>query len=325
MTSDRRHHRGHGHGHGRGSRDEPKPQPAESVVEKVAKKVSAKADKLDRVAQKVNAKADKLDRIAEKAAKKDDQLDRITTGLGALDLWTRTEPNARRPRFSRDELTGAAMHIADTEGFDALSMRRLAQELGAGTMTLYHYVRTKDELLTLVVDSVMGEVVLGPDEPMPEGWRDALTLIAGKSRAALLRHPWILDLTEDPGFGPNSVRHFDQSLQAVASMPIPMRDRFDIVSAVDEYVFGSCIAERHHDNEAHATSDSRTILYVNALVATGDYPQLAALTEQFGLQGAWDEMEKHRYDPTRFARNLRRLLDGIEADLPNLVAEPIDG
>ncbi len=52
------------------------------------------------------------------------------------------------------------MRIADAEGIDALSMRRLAAELGAGTMTLYHYVRTKDELLTLVTDAVMGEVVL---------------------------------------------------------------------------------------------------------------------------------------------------------------------
>jgi AcrR family transcriptional regulator len=295
-----------------------------SVVEKVAQKVNAKADKLDRVAQKVNAKADKLDRIAEKAAKKADQLDRFSTGLGAFDLWTRNEAGSRRPRFTRDELTTAATHIADTEGFDALSMRRLATELGSGTMTLYHYVKTKDELLTLVVDSIMGEVVLGPNEPMPEHWREALTLIATKSRNALLRHPWILDLSEDPGIGPNSVRHFDQTLQAVASMPIPLRDRFDIVSAVDEYVFGSCIAERHHDSEADAAHDSRMTLYVNSLVETGEYPQLAALSEEFGFQGAWDRIEQHRYDPTRFARNLRRLLDGIEADLPNLIAASVD-
>ena len=64
------------------------------------------------------------------------------------------------------------MRIADAEGFDALSMRRLAAELDAGTMTLYHYVRTKDELLTLVVDAVMGEVVVPADERLPDDWRD---------------------------------------------------------------------------------------------------------------------------------------------------------
>ena len=65
------------------------------------------------------------------------------------------------------------MRIADAEGFDAVSMRRIATELDAGTMTLYHYVRTKDELLTLVIDAVMGEVVIPDDEPMPDDWRAA--------------------------------------------------------------------------------------------------------------------------------------------------------
>ena len=61
------------------------------------------------------------------------------------------------------------MRIADAEGFDALSMRRLAAELDAGTMTLYHYVRTKDELLALVNDAVMGEVVVPPASCRPTG------------------------------------------------------------------------------------------------------------------------------------------------------------
>ncbi len=281
-----------------------------SVVEKVAEKVSSKAEKLDR-------KAEKLDRIATKVTQKAISLDRIASGLGALDLWTRTEPTPRRPRFTREEITATAMHVADTEGFDALSMRRLAGELDAGTMTLYHYVRTKDELLTLVIDAVMGEVVLGPDQPMPAHWRDALTLIAEKTRAALLRHPWILDLTEQPAVGPNSVRHFDQTLEAVSSLSISLQDRFDIVSAVDEYVFGSCMAERE-DVHRSGKPDDRMIAYVNGLVETGDYPQLAALTAEFGPDGAWEQIEQHRRDPDRFARNLRRLLDGIETDLPAL-------
>ena len=91
-------------------------------------------------------------------------------------------------------------------------MRRIAAELGAGTMTLYHYVRTKDELLTLVSDAVMGEVVVPDDERCPTNWRDAIVMLAERSRAALQRHPWILDITDDPAIGPNSVRHFDQSL-----------------------------------------------------------------------------------------------------------------
>jgi AcrR family transcriptional regulator len=285
------------------------------VADKVAQKVNAKADKLDRVAGKVTAKAVKLDRIAAEVAKQADALDRINTGLGALDLWTRVEPGTRRPRFTREEITATAMRIADTEGLDALSMRRLAVELGAGTMTLYHYVRTKDELLTLVVDAVMGEVVLGPDDPMPTQWRDAVTKIAGKTRAGLLRHPWILDITEDLAMGPNRVRHFDQTLQAVAALDLDLADKIDIVSAVDEYVFGSCLWERDARNSSERPAPS-VVLYVSRLVETGDYPQLGALAAEHGLSGAWEQIEQHQRDPGRFSRTLRRLLDGIEADLP---------
>ena len=75
------------------------------------------------------------------AEKHVEKLDRLgPVAYDALDLWTRMEPGSRRPRFTREEIAGAAVHIADTEGIDALSMRRLATELGAGTMTLYHYV-----------------------------------------------------------------------------------------------------------------------------------------------------------------------------------------
>ena len=80
----------------------------------------------------------------------------------SLEVWTRPERGRRRPRYTRDEIAAAAIRVADAEGFDELSMRRLASELGAGTMTLYHYVRTKDELLALVHDAVMAELLV-PD------------------------------------------------------------------------------------------------------------------------------------------------------------------
>jgi hypothetical protein len=160
----------------------------------------------------------------------------------------------------------------------------------------------------------MGEIVLGPDEPMPADWRAAMTTIAQRSRAAVQRHAWILDMTDDPALGPNSVRHFDQSLEAVASLGITLTEKLDIVSAVDEYVFGFCLAEREgrHADEA----DEGWVAYVNSLIATGDYPQLAALMAEDGVDAAWDQIEAHRKDPERFERNLRRLLDGIAADLP---------
>lgn len=297
-------------------------------IGRVAAKVSEQAARHEQLAAKATKKAAALDRFTErheqlaaKAAEKATALARATESLGTLGVWTRPEPAARRPRLSREAIAATAAHIADTEGFDALSMRRLAAELDAGTMTLYHYVRTKDELLALVVDHVMGELLYPADEPIPSSWREALVGIAFRTRAALERHSWILEITDDPPLGPNSVRRFDQTMQAVASLDVPLVDRFDIVSAVDEYVFGYCL--QHRDNEstaAHLADEADMIRYVNGLVETGDYPQLAALADEHGLKEAWRQISEHFRNPERFGRNLRRLLDGIEADLRSRTA-----
>jgi AcrR family transcriptional regulator len=182
-------------------------------------------------------------------------------------------------------------------------------------MTLYHYVRTKDELLTVVMDEVMSEVVVPADEPIPTDWREALTLIAGRSRAAMERHPWILDINDDPPIGPNSVRHFDQSLQAVANLDAPLADKLDIVGLVDEYVFGYCLAKRNSVHADESTDEDDMVSYVSVLIETGAYPQLAALAGEAGLQAVWKDVQDAERDEGRFERNLARILDGVAADL----------
>ena len=83
-------------------------------------------------------------------------------------------------------------------------MRRVAESLGAGTMTLYHYVRNKDELVTLMIDAVMGEVLV-PDGELPADWREAMSKIARRSRDAFRRHRWMLDEVGEAGGGPNVI------------------------------------------------------------------------------------------------------------------------
>jgi AcrR family transcriptional regulator len=241
-------------------------------------------------------------------------------GAAALDVWSRPAPSGRRPRFTRGQIAAAAVRIADAEGFAALSMRRLATELDAGTMTLYHYVRTKQELLALVTDEVMGEVVLPPDEPLPGDWREATTVIAVRGRDTLRRHPWVLDLNEDPAIGPNAVRHFDQLLQALAGLDVELEDKLDLAAAVDSYVFGHCLRERTRrparpadDPEGDRAAAVAGLAYVEGLLATGDYPQLHALAAAHGVWGAWGRVEAHGRDEGLFARNLDRLLDGFAA------------
>jgi AcrR family transcriptional regulator len=271
---------------------------------------------VDTVTEKIAEKSQRqAEKIAAKAQHHADHLDRLGERLDALDMWTRSEPGRRQSRFTRAEIAAVALRIADTEGIDAVSMRRVAAELGAGTMTLYHYVRTKDELFALLTDAVMAELVVPADEPLPQDWRRAMSIIAGRSRDALRRHPWILDIADDPSIGPNAVRHFDQSMQAVASLPGTLTDKLDVITAVDEYVFGFCIHERSdfHDDE----TDEHILDYVSELVATGDYPQLAEMIETTGIAPFWAQIQAHARDETRFERNLTRLLDGIERSLPS--------
>ena len=280
---------------------------ADQLTDRVVEKVEQK------VAEKLAKQADKLDRKLD-----GDALERLATHLDALDVWTRGSGTSRKPRFSREDLATAAVQICDAEGIEALSMRRLALELGAGTMTLYHYVQTKDELLTLVNDAVMAEVLVPADTPLPRDWRAAVTVIAERTRACLQRHPWLFDITDDPPIGPNQVRHFDQTLAAVSSLDLPLRDRLDIVTLVDEYTFGHCLHARNNVRPEHQGEGDFVegmAAYLADLLATGEYPELQRLAEEVGIPESLAMVDEHGRDEGRFGRGLERLLDGIEADL----------
>ena len=279
---------------------------------------SADAEALRQVV--VDAATEKIARKAEvqaaqvraKAAKHAATLERLAAHLDAVDLWVRAEPGSRRPRLSREQIAAEAVRIADAEGIDAVSMRRIATELDAGTMTLYHYVRTKDELMALVTDAVMHELVVTDD--LPDGWREAVRAIAHRTRDTLTRHPWMLDIADDPAIGPNSVRHFDQCLRALRGLDVPLGAKLDVLMAVDEYVFGYCLHQRTTFDE-DAASTTEVMTYVGELLRSGDFPELTRLVADDGLARTWSRIHVHAHDPARFDRNLERLLDGIERDL----------
>lgn len=280
----------------------------EAATEKITEHVHKHADQF---VAKANLNAGKL---TAKTAKHLEKWNRAAPETDPLDVWTRTDRASRKPRFTRDDIAAAAIRIADAEGFDAVSMRRIAAELDAGTMTLYHYIRTKDELLSLIIDAFMGEVILPSDDDLPSTWREAMTVIARRSRDAIRRHPWMFDISDDPSLGPNGVRHFDQSLQALASLDVDLQGKLDVLMAVDEYVFGFCMHERNN----HGPGDDGDNLspamenYLNDLIATGEYPALRAMTADSSMHAEWLRISSAMRDETRFDRNLKRLLDGFE-------------
>ncbi len=257
-------------------------------------KLAAAQAKIDAKTAAASAKLAAADaKLQATSASASAALGRVVAHLDALDLWTRSEPGARKPRLGRAELASVAIRIADAEGIDAVSMRRLATELDVGTMTLYHYVRTKDELLALMVDELLAELVV-PDAELPTDWRAAMTMIACRSRDALRRHPWVFDVAGDPSIGPNAMRHFDQSWRAVSGLDADIETRLDVITAVDEYVFGFCLSERRSYADQDGGGDDRgMVAYMEELLAEGEYPALRALTEEIGLPELWSRMQTH--------------------------------
>ncbi|MFE2753656.1 TetR/AcrR family transcriptional regulator [Actinosynnema sp. NPDC059335] len=118
-------------------------------------------------------------------------------------IWFAEEPE-RKPRLSRDRITRAAVELLDAEGVAGLSMRRLAARLRAGTMSLYEYVGSREDVLDLAVDAVLAEIELDVDDDLP--WPDALRRQMVRSRRVMLRHPWLPALTATrPLLGPHAL------------------------------------------------------------------------------------------------------------------------
>ena len=230
-------------------------------------------------------------------------------------IWTRPEPGARKPRFSREQIAAAALAIADTEGLEAVSIRRVAAVLGAGTMSLYRYISAKADLLALMDDAIMGESLIS-DGQLPGDWREALAMIARSTRTALLRHPWAVQAlqgrgaaAQDGSFGPNGLRHFEQSLAAVATAPLDTAAKLELIAIVDDYVFGHVLRAGEQQARAASADPGHAAAitdYIQGQLGTGQFPRLSELV---GDPAARTIGDPSRLDQ-RFESGLRALLDG---------------
>jgi|GEM_PF-426601 len=234
-------------------------------------------------------------------------------------IWSRPEPGARRPRLTRDEIAAAALALADADGLEAVSMRRVAGELDVGTMTLYYYVETKDELFALMTDAMMGELLV-PDDELPHRWRAALELISRRGLEAFRRHPWALAGPPPAPLGPNALRHVEQSLAAVDSLELELPAKLELITLVDDYVFGYALRQLRDDfglAQAGGVNSSVQALadYIDAQLATGSFPHMQRIVNSQGTRHALEQFIALGADEQRFERGLARVLDGIELAL----------
>ena len=143
--------------------------------------------------------------------------------------------------LTRAEIVDAAIAVADAEGAEALSMRRIAQVLRSGTMSLYWHVANKEHLLDLMQDLLMAEIAV----PEPSGdWRADLRAIAISTRAMLRRHRWLMDfIGGGPPLGPNTLLGLERSLATLADLKLDPAVAFDILTTINTYVGGVVLRE----------------------------------------------------------------------------------
>ncbi|MFC9790247.1 TetR/AcrR family transcriptional regulator [Rhodococcus sp. NPDC127528] len=220
--------------------------------------------------------------------------------------WGLAEPGSRGPRrgLSIERILDAAIELADAEGASALSMARLAKQLGFTTMSLYRYVKSKDELIELVTDRVVGPAPhIEPGTP----WRDALAQWAASEYEALMRHRWWLQLpiTAVPT-GPNNMAWLDAGLGALAGTPLPPALKFTVVVNTSLYVIGRA----RFAADIASTPPAEEVAYGALLPQLLDPARFPHLTGAVA-DGAFDADPDVDWDDADFTFALDLLLDGI--------------
>ena len=212
--------------------------------------------------------------------------------------------DARRAPVTRDRILEAAVRLADAHGLEAVSMRRVGQELGVEAMSLYKHVANKEAILDGIADLVWAEVEV-PD-PDDGGWRAALRRSAVSAHDVLLRHPWASGLVESRANpGPARLRYLEAVVgtlrDAGASLPLIGR----AFMALDSHTYGFTLQELAFPFEPDTASESAAAL-AEGLPADA-YPNLAAMAGMVAADDGGFGLD--------FDFGLDILLDGIERRL----------
>jgi AcrR family transcriptional regulator len=229
-------------------------------------------------------------------------------------LWGTRERGARGPKpgLTVDGIVAAAIEIADAEGLEGLSMRRVAERLGVGTMSLYRYVPGKVEVLDVMVDRVSGETER-PDD-FSGGWRARLEQVARENRRLYERHPWLLQaFLGRPPLGPNVMAKYDYELRAIEGIGLSDVEMDSVLTLVLGYVRGwaaSAVESARAPEQTGQTDDQWWTAFeplVEKVFDAERYPLAAR------VGSAATERYQGTYDPQHaFEFGLERLLDGIE-------------
>jgi AcrR family transcriptional regulator len=240
-------------------------------------------------------------------------------------VWMRPvrEPRGQHPPLTRDTIAAAGTAIADADGINALSMRKVAAELGCGTMSLYRHVRSKDELLDVMIDAGIAETA-GPLAAPSGNWRDDLRRSACALRAAMLAHPWVVQVIgRRPALGPNVLASTEATLSAVDGLGLSIDQMLWAIGVVNAFVTGFVVNELAERAWRYPLADqsgpqarqwaSVMVPYMHSIIESGQYPLVSR---------AVTEAEDFPDPEAVFGWQLDRVLDGLAAIIPPPQPEP---
>ncbi|MGW4404782.1 TetR/AcrR family transcriptional regulator [Nonomuraea sp. NPDC004702] len=231
-------------------------------------------------------------------------------------LWRDAEREPR-PGLSLGRIVRAAVELADAEGLEGLSMRKVADRLGFTTMSLYRHVPGRDQLVDLMRDEVLGEALVTAPDAAPDnsldagpdaddGWRGRLEEAARRAWELRMRHPWLAEVRGSRHLpGPNAVAHYDHMLGALTGTALRPSEVVAVVGLLGRFVDAEALllAETRREERRSGVSEQEWWGARESLYERLDrFPALSRLWET----GGWDAPEDS------FTFGLRRLLDGVE-------------
>jgi AcrR family transcriptional regulator len=217
-------------------------------------------------------------------------------------IWLRP-PRAtagRPPQHTRAEITAAAVAIADRDGLAAVSMRRVAADLGTGAASLYRYLDTREDLLDLMTDATGAGYAL----PAPSGdWLADLTVVGQQARGIMRRHPWLPALViTRPALGPHGIALLEHVLSVLAGHPAPLAAKLEAFAMLNTIT----AVFVQHELAGGSAAQQRNQAYLQHVLAAGDHPRLAQL---LGAAGAGPARPAEAADP--YPGILARVLTGL--------------
>ena len=208
---------------------------------------------------------------------------------------------AKREALNRERVLRAAMAVADSEGLDALSMRRLGQELGVEAMSVYNHVRNKEDILDGLVDMVFAEIGV----PAGRDWKSAMRQRAITVQQVLGRHSWAIALMESRrNPGPGSLRHHDSVLGCLREAGFSMVMAAHAYSLLDSYIYGFALEQASLPFE----TGEQAAAMAQAIVAqfpANEYPYLAEITAKVVLKPGYSYAKEFEF-------GLELILDGLD-------------